>query len=500
MSRTLAWRTTLLVVVAIVTATACRDVPSETTRVETSPAYTLDPAHAQTESELRASSLLFLPLIGADGTGVAADWSLGPENRSLIVVLGEVAFNDGTRITAELVRESLLRFLAPETASPQTHLLTEFVDGALEFSLGLADDGRVAIEVVDRRTLRFDFLVAMPRPEEIFSHQSLAPIPLYYLADVRSRGNDEGGPWWAAADVPTSGPYEPAGQEWLRTYSQGILSLDLVQNEYFGLSSGQGRPSRARREMRVEFMSRAAALEAAARQEVDEVLGLPGPGIAEDLEVQRRCLPVMEMLLFSVREGITAAPSVRRALASAAVRALDPVLRRQPTGGRPNLLPWPAPAAPCGELAVADAFPAPTAAADWEGTLRVVFPDYGEAAAFPGDAALIDALRELGDVEAVYLPFAEYARALRTGDFDVARVRWHGGADPFYAAFTSFSGRNDAEFHNEEYDRLYRQAASSETESWPEFMERADELLIQEQVAVLPLARPLVYDYRATAR
>ncbi len=497
MNNSLALPAALLVVLVLVMTVACREAPTLTTRVETRPAFTLDPAHARNKSELRSAALLFLPLIGTDGPGIGEDWSLGPENKSLVLVLRDIAFSDGTRITASLVRESLLRFLAPETGSPHTYLLTEFVAGAREFSLGLADDNAVGIEVVDRQTLRFDFLVSVPRPEQVLAHPSLAPVPLHHVADMRTGAVDGGDPWWAAAEVPTSGPFVPAGEEWLQTYSEGLLSLSLVQNEYFDLVFDRERPVRTTEQMRIEFMNQTAALETAGRQEVEEVLGLAGPGIPEGLAVTRRCLPVMEMLLFSVREGIAADTTVRRAIAATAVHALDPVLQGEAAGGRPTLLPWPTPATPCEQSEVTSLFGAAPTGTAWEGALRVLLPEYGEAADVASDDVLVDALRNLGDVEAIRLPFADYAYALRRGDFDVARVRWHGGADAFYAAFTSFSGRNDAEFHNDEYDRQYRAAAVSALPTWQEFTNWADAFLIYRHVVVVPLARSVVYDYSA---
>lgn len=98
-----------------------------------------------------------------------------------------VVWSDGVAITAETVRDSWLRILDPETASPYAWFPALFIKGAQAYNTGEGSMDDVALKVIDANTFQFETVGPMPYVIDALSHFSFAIVPMH---KIKEYGND----------------------------------------------------------------------------------------------------------------------------------------------------------------------------------------------------------------------------------------------------------------------------------------------------------------------
>ncbi|RPH36286.1 MAG: hypothetical protein EHM90_02345, partial [Chloroflexi bacterium] len=167
------------------------------------PAGTLDPAFISSARDVQLILQLYAGLtrIAEDGSvyaSLAEDWAVSDDGRTYTFRLREdLAFSDGSPLTAEDVRRSWLRILDPATGALAPDVLTLIEGaGAWRSEAGSADD--VGIEAPDDRTL-------VVRLEHAASHfPAIAATPTAFVVPPAA---DESASWQTVDGFVGSGPY-----------------------------------------------------------------------------------------------------------------------------------------------------------------------------------------------------------------------------------------------------------------------------------------------------
>ncbi|MEM9424299.1 MAG: peptide ABC transporter substrate-binding protein, partial [Spirochaetota bacterium] len=112
----------------------------------------------------------------------------------------DLVWSDGVPITAETVRDSWLRGLNPETASPYAWFPAMFIKGAEAYNKGEAGIESVAIEAVDPHTFRFETVGELPYVVDALAHYAFGIVPLHA---IEKYGND----WTKPENIVGNGPF-----------------------------------------------------------------------------------------------------------------------------------------------------------------------------------------------------------------------------------------------------------------------------------------------------
>lgn len=178
------------------------------------PAGTLDPAFISDAADVQLLLQLYAGLTRLDEQGepypsLARSWEISDDGLTYdFTIRDDLAFSDGTPLTAQDVRRSWLRLLDPTTAATAPDVLS-VISGAPERLAGDADEDVVGIQVTDDTHLR----VTLRYPASYFL--DILATPAAFVVPPRA---DATGTWQTPDDFVGSGPYAV----------DGIDGVDLV--------------------------------------------------------------------------------------------------------------------------------------------------------------------------------------------------------------------------------------------------------------------------------
>jgi ABC-type transport system substrate-binding protein len=173
------------------------------------PAGTLDPAFISDAADVQLLLQLYAGLTRLDETGqvypsLAAGWEISDDGLTYrFAIRDDLAFSDGTPLTAADVRRSWLRLLDPETASTAPDVLS-VIAGAGERLAGEAGEEAVGIEAPDDRTL----VVTLRHPASYFLE--IVATPATFVVPPSADASED---WQSASAFVGSGPYTVDGAE-----------------------------------------------------------------------------------------------------------------------------------------------------------------------------------------------------------------------------------------------------------------------------------------------
>lgn len=178
------------------------------------PAGTLDPAFISDAADVQLLLQLYAGLTRLDEQGepypsLARGWEISDDGLTYdFTIRDDLAFSDGTPLTADDVRRSWLRLLDPGTAATAPDVLS-VIAGAPERLAGEGGEEEVGIEVPDASHLR----VSLRYPASYFL--DILATPATFVVPPRADTTDR---WQTTDDFVGSGPY----------LVDGVDGLDLV--------------------------------------------------------------------------------------------------------------------------------------------------------------------------------------------------------------------------------------------------------------------------------
>ncbi len=409
---------------------------------------------------------------------LAESWRVEDEGRRLVFELrDDLAFSDGTPLTAEDVRRSWLRVIDPASPSPFSSLLDDVV-GAADYVRGVGDPDDVGI-TAEGRTVVLDF----DRPAAFFP--SIAAVPTLAVVppgiDAQTRGPD------ATDEFTASGAFVPV--------SQDLEQIRLRANEHFWagtapmseitvITDDGGRSQVDVFEDEAVDWTRVAAADASWIR-YDRYLG-PRLRHADQMAV--------DLLGFDAEEPPFDDPAIRRAVAMAVDwRRLATLAGAEepPT----SITPPEVVARPDGDFVAPydpDAARAELAAAgypDGEGFPTVSLATYGVG---PAEAIAAELAAELGITVAVETrPFEQHSSMLDLDTPDMWTLAW--SADyPHAHDFLGLlllgdSSANIGGWSDAEYDRLVAEAAATGDEAEQAALYAQAESIVRDQAPLIPL-------------
>lgn len=167
------------------------------------PAGTLDPAFIADAGDVQLLLQLYAGLTRLDETGepypsLASGWEISDDGRTYEFAIREdLAFSDGTPLTAEDVRRSWLRLLDPATGASAPDVLSVIV-GAAERLAGAADEDEVGVRAPDATTL----VVELRHPASYFL--DIVATPSAFVVPPNA---DATSSWQTPEAFIGSGPY-----------------------------------------------------------------------------------------------------------------------------------------------------------------------------------------------------------------------------------------------------------------------------------------------------
>ena len=200
--------TTVLTLLAT-TATAPIQAAGPPLRFVAGAAATLDPAYIGDASDVQLLLQLYAGLTRLDERGepypsLASGWEVSDDGLTYRFTLrDDLAFSDGSPLTAADVRRSWLRLLDPATGASAPDVLT-VVEGASERSAGEVDEDEVGIEAPDEATL----VVRLRHPASYFVEITATPATF-----VVPRTADATPTWQTPDAFVGSGPYVVDGTD-----------------------------------------------------------------------------------------------------------------------------------------------------------------------------------------------------------------------------------------------------------------------------------------------
>jgi ABC-type transport system substrate-binding protein len=200
----------VLVVVVVASAAGAPDASLRAAgpplRYLAGPAGTLDPAFIADAGDVQLLLQLYAGLTRLDETGepypsLASGWEISPDGRTYeFAIRDDLAFSDGTPLTAQDVRRSWLRLLDPATGASAPDVLNVIV-GAAERLEG-ADEDEVGIRAPDDETL----VVELRHPASYFL--DIVATPSAFVVPPAADGT---GDWQTPDAFVGSGPYVVEG-------------------------------------------------------------------------------------------------------------------------------------------------------------------------------------------------------------------------------------------------------------------------------------------------
>lgn len=165
----------------------------------------LDPAHAQANTDNRIYQALFEGLVIYDPKtnearpGLAESWTIGADGKTYTFKLRKTTWSDGTPITAQTVVDSWIRELDPKTAGEYADFPAGYIAGAQAFKDGKGTSAQVQIKAVSDLVFQVTFNAPLPTLS-LLGHYSFGVVPVHTIA---KHGKD----WTLPANFVGNGPF-----------------------------------------------------------------------------------------------------------------------------------------------------------------------------------------------------------------------------------------------------------------------------------------------------
>ena len=418
--------------------------------------------------------------------GVARSWTISDDQLTYTLKLRRSTWSDGTPITAQTVVDSWLRSLNPDTASPYAWMMGMVVKGANEYAYGEGEVGPevVQIRAIDDYTFQMDLVGPAPYVLGMLPHNIFGVLPLHVIEQY-------GDKWTLPENIVTNGPF--VLESWK---PQEVLTV--VKNEAYWDADNVnlGRivfiPSDDNNTRYNMYLN----------GEADWMRG----GIPdEQLDIAKlrpdyNAFPQLATYYFELNQ--TKPPlndtRVRKAFALAIDR--QEIVDKVSRGGQipayrvtPPLAGYTPPMGITENVEQAQKLLADAGYPNGEGFPETVVL-YNTST---GHQRIVEYLQQEWEKNlgvTVKTENAEWKTVLARGgnqEFDVLRMGWVGDyqdANTFLELFITESGQNFGQFSNAEFDRLIKLAGSmpGSAERF-EVLRQAEEILIEEEQAILPI-------------
>lgn len=448
----------------------------------------IDPHAAAAPAERHIAGALFEGLLTAapDGEGVrpglAKEWEVSGDGQTYTFSLRETVWTDGVPVTAQTLVDSWLRLLDPARDFPHAWLPAEFIRGARAYNADEAGPEAVEIRAVDEYTFRMVRGDTVHGIEEMLTHPALAAVPGHIIARF---GED----WTGPEHIVSNGAFLLEGPDVNSPAGHRAPRFVLRKNEQYW-DKEKVKISEAR-----VFAARddEAAVAAYNAGEADWCIGgfrtMPS-GMENHEDLHRAPGPAVNYYIFQTERPPFSDVRVRKALALSVDKSRFHMVPAE------GIVP-PLPGYSRGGGNGYD----PEAAKDY--LARAGFPG---GAGFPRFEILYNAseehkktaeiLREqwaevLGiSCRPVEKEWRAYLAHRAAGKFQLIRAGWRSDVpDParFLSMFVSGNAYNCGRYTAVGFDRLMEEASGRTGEERLSVLAEAEEVLITEDQAVLPL-------------
>jgi oligopeptide transport system substrate-binding protein len=459
----------------------------------------LDPSLVSGTPESRVLSGLFEGLVAADPKdasavpGVAESWESNSDGTQYTFHLRKDAlWSDGTPVTAQDVVYSWLRILNPATGSPYAWFPAMFLKGAAEYNEGSAPASSVQIRALDDSTFQMDLVGPLPYVLDALSHYSFAIVPEHV---VKKYGTD----WTKPEHIVGNGPF-------VLTEHLPETSLTMVKsNTYWDKENVHLN--------KVVFYASdkdTTTYNMYLNGELDWDVSIPPDQLkAASMRSDFQSTPYLstQYYLYNMFEGPTSDVRIRKALSLAVDR--QALVDQVTQGGEVpawGIVP---------PMAGYDAIPVPNDG-DMEKNIseaKALLADagYPSGVGFPTLTIIYNTSEytkkiaefiqyqwkeHLGiNVKLENQEWQTFLTNKNSGKFQVVRAGWVGDyQDPntFLDMFVTGGAQNGGRYSNKKFDALIHQAAQMPAgKERTAVLHQADEILITEDMAVLPLYSPV---------
>lgn len=412
-----------------------------------------------------------------------------------IVIRDDAKWSDGKDVSAEDFRYSWLRQLNPENAAKYCSYLY-WIENGEEYNTGVATEDEVGLEVVGDKELKVTLKAPCAYFEELLAGKVYLP--------VRSDVVEQSETWWSdPATCIGNGPYK------LESYTAND-SMVLVKNDNY-------------READKVYIGKVTArfitdsqVELMAYQTGEIQVGImPPTDSLSDLEASGDLVSNAKLtcywLVLNCQEDVMSDARVRKALSMAIDR--DTLVANVTKGGEIpayDLVPPQVEDTSTGEAFNKDS--GDYYSYDVEQAKELLSEaGYPDGEGFPtltyaissgsNHAEIAQAIQSMWkenlgiNVEIVEEELSVFISDRKAGKFSIARYTWEGSyADPdtWLSLYVSDSENNDSKYSSSEYDEIVKEAQQEiDPAKRFELLHEADELLIQEDMAVIPLFYPV---------
>lgn len=166
----------------------------------------IDPGIIEGTPEHNVYMCLFEGLVSYDPEtleavpGLAESWTVSEDALTWTFKLRKTKWSDGTKITAQTVVDSWLRFMSPDLGAVYSYLPAMIIEGAAAYNAGEADASAVGIRAIDDYTFEFKLNGPAPYALGMLSHYAFAVVPMHVI-------NEHGEDWTKLENFVNNGPF-----------------------------------------------------------------------------------------------------------------------------------------------------------------------------------------------------------------------------------------------------------------------------------------------------
>jgi oligopeptide transport system substrate-binding protein len=132
--------------------------------------------------------------------GVAESWSVSPDGLKLTFKLRHTQWSDGIALTAYDFVYSMQRMLNPETGAEYAYMPALIIKGAEAYNNGEGSFEAVGVKALDDYTLEYTLTGPAPYAVDMFAHSAFGPVP---KQAIEKWGNE----WTKPGNIVTNGAY-----------------------------------------------------------------------------------------------------------------------------------------------------------------------------------------------------------------------------------------------------------------------------------------------------